>query len=575
MCGIAGFIDKKDELSQKKRKFFVRNMLRFMKHRGGDAIGINTYNTITIGHVRLSIVDTKPRANQPFVDANFIFSFNGEIYNHDKLRNKYSQQKIISHSDTATLFELLRLLPTKKVLTIIQGMYAFSYFDKKKDLLTLALDKFAIKPLYYIDTPEYFAWASEIKAFKALPQFTFHFNENCLGEYLVFRYIASEKTLFRNVYKLRAGEYLAYSLKNKLFKKHQYYKFKKNTQTKNKFSEKVLKESIHAHLMGDIPVGIQLSGGIDSSLVAFFSKQFSKNKLHTFSIGLKDEQWNEFRYSDFVSKLLKTNHHKIIFSKRDYVRLFSKLTYYLDEPIVHPNTIPMYILAKKARKYTKVLLTGEGADEIFYGYNRYFKLKLFSDNNIRVSNSFSNQKLVSKIIKNRKNIFTERNKILQDYRQIKETDRKVSYYDIYTYLPHVLLRQDKAGMAGNIENRVPFLYEPVVECGFSLKMRTGEFGGKNPLKKIALKYFPKKFVLRRKCGFGLPISDWLKDKNALFPHLSALRKHHFIEKYFIKSNVENIIDEHLTGRKNHSIILFTIISLIVWYDIFIKNPATG
>ncbi|OHA90169.1 MAG: asparagine synthase (glutamine-hydrolyzing) [Candidatus Zambryskibacteria bacterium RIFCSPHIGHO2_01_FULL_46_30] len=571
MCGISGFIDKRDKLIQTERELIIRNMLRLMRHRGGDAMGIKAYNNMTIGHTRLSIVDSNPRANQPLVDVDSILSFNGEIYNHRKLRNKYGKRKLISYSDTATLLELLRLLPLKRVLTLVQGMYAFSYFNKKKDLLILALDKFSIKPLYYIDTPDYFAWASEIKAFKALPQFTFQFNNNCLEEYLVFRYIAGEKTLFKNIYKMRAGEYLVYSLKNGLFKKHQYYNLKKIKQNKNIFPENILKESIRAHLMSDTPVGVQLSGGLDSSLVAFFAKQFSKNRLHTFSIGLKDKQWNEFKYSDSVAKLLKTIHHKIFFSKHDFARLFPKLTYYLDEPLVHSNTIPMYILAKKARKYTKVLLTGEGADEIFYGYNRYFEVKLSSNRDILLSSSFSSQRAVSRIIKSRNLVFNERNKILETSHRIKEVDRRVSYYDIYTYLPHVLLRQDKAGMSANIENRVPFLYEPVVERGFSSKTRTGKFGGKTALKKVAIKYFPEELVLKRKCGFGLPITDWLKDKDALLPHLSVLKKHHLINTYFVNGEVKKLIREHIDGKKDHSAILFSIISLVVWYDVFIKS----
>jgi len=573
MCGIAGFIDKTGGLNQKRRNLIVRNMLRLIKHRGGDAVGIKDCSNISIGHTRLSIVDSKSRANQPFSDTDSALSFNGEIYNHIELRNKYLKRKMISYSDTATLFGLLHVLPIKKVLSIIHGMYAFSFLDKKKGLLSLTLDKFGIKPLYYVDTPDYFAWASEIKAFKALPRFTFEFNEKHLKEYLIFRYIAGEETLFRNIHKLQAGEYLAYSLKNGLLNKQKYYDLNEATKNIREFSEKILEESIRSHLMSDIPVGVQLSGGIDSSLVALFAQRHSKNKLHTFSIGLKDKKWNEFKYSDFVSKLLKTNHHKIIFSKRDYIRLFSKITYHLDEPIIHPNTVPMYILAKKAREYTKVLLTGEGADEIFYGYNRYFESRLASDKDIYISNSFNNPRLVSKIIKNQKLTFSEREKILKTSHQIKKRDGRVSYYDVYTYLPHVLLRQDKAGMAGNIENRVPFLYEPVVEQAFNLKTRTVVFGGKTPLKKIAMKYFPTDFVLRRKCGFGLPVSSWLKDKEAFLPYLFVAKRHILIKKYFIKNEINKLIQEHLSGERDHSGILFSIISLVVWYNIFIKNQG--
>src|SRR3989344_3503516 len=188
-------------------------MLYLMKHRGGDAEGIESIKNVSVGHTRLSIVDTSSRGNQPFSDENnnFILSFNGEIYNHHLLRSKYlNHARIISGSDTATLFELLKRFSIESVLAKIHGMFAFSFLDTKKNsALILALDRFAVKPLYYIDTPKYFAWASEIKSFKALPKFNFQINESVLGEYLVFRYIVGSETLFKNIHKIQAGEYLA------------------------------------------------------------------------------------------------------------------------------------------------------------------------------------------------------------------------------------------------------------------------------------------------------------------------------------------------------------------------------
>ena len=318
--------------------------------------------------------------------------------------------------------------------------------------------------------------------------------------------------------------------------------------------------------MGDITAGIQLSGGVDSSLVALFAQKFSNRNLHTFSIGLKDKAWNEFAYSDHISRQLNTKHHKITFSKKDFVRLLPKIIYHLDEPLVHPNTIPMYILAKKARKYTKVLLTGEGADEIFYGYNRYFQ-QPFSAKGLIFSNAFNNPRTISEIFKGKVSVVNRKN-ILQNVSNLGHED-KLSFYDIYTYLPHVLLRQDKAGMAANIENRVPFLYTSVVEMGFNLKTKVGKFGGKSEIKEMALKYFSEDLVLRRKCGFGLPISDWLEDKNGLLPYLSNLTSHKIIRKYFVTSSVKQITKEHLNKEKDNSSILFTLLCLCVWYDTFI------
>ena len=380
MCGIAGLIDKKNNLDLKSRENIVKKMLQIMEHRGGDAVGIESKSSVTIGHTRLSIVDITSQANQPIFNTDSMLSFNGEIYNHQELRKKYlNKAKISSHSDTATLFALLTKSPIKNVLENIQGMFAFSYADIRKNILYLALDRYAIKPLYYIDTPDYFAWSSEIKAFKVLPKFKFQIQEKHLYEYLTFRYVGGENTLFRNVYKMQPGEYLTYLLDKKSFKNSKYHNLINIKNTK-RFSEKMLENSVKDHLMGDVVAGIQLSGGVDSSVVALFAQKHSKKRMHTFSIGLKDNKWNEFYYSDQVAKILKTDHHKIIFSKKDFTDLLPKITYHLDEPIVHPNTVPMYLLAKTARKFTKVLLTGEGADEVFYGYNRYLNLKNETNN---------------------------------------------------------------------------------------------------------------------------------------------------------------------------------------------------
>ena len=565
MCGIAGFIDKKKTITQKERERVVKKMLHLMRHRGGDAYGIKSTENITIGHTRLSIVDLSTLGDQPFSDEyqNSTLSFNGEIYNHRALRKKYlSYTKISSRSDTATLFALLKKFPIKSVLEKIQGMFAFSFLDGRKDELILVLDRFAIKPLYYIDTPKYFAWASEVKAFEALPKFNFRINKSGLGEYLVFRHMAGSDTLFKNIHKLQAGEYLTYHLKNNVSKIQNYYQLRKSKNTPLSF-ENVISSSVKDHLMGDITAGVQLSGGVDSTLVAFFAQKFSKKKLHTFSIGLRDNNWNEFHYSDIVAKKLGTEHHKIIFSKKSFAHLLPKVIYHLDDPLAHPNTVPMYILAKEARKYTKVLLTGEGADEVFYGYNRYFQ----KSKKVLVSNAFNDPQFISKIFKGEIS-FTNRKRILLSARKFNKED-KISFYDIYTYLPHVLLRQDKAGMAANIENRVPFLYTPVVEKGFNSKTKIGRLGGKTQIKEVALKYFSEAFVLREKCGFGLPISDWLRDGNVLSPHLSDLVKHPVIKKYFITGAIKQLIREHLSREKDNSSILFTLICLSIWYDVFI------
>lgn len=570
MCGIVGLIDKKGDAGNEWREEIVKKMLDLIGHRGGDATGIITYKNATIGHTRLSIVDVTHHGDQPFSNNDGILSYNGEIYNHEILRSRYcSGRKLMSSSDTATLFELLQIQPIEMVLRVINGMYAFSFLDIKKQSLFLVLDKMAIKPLYYVDTPEYLAWASEIKAFKALPGFIFTINDELLFEHLTFRYIAGAKTLFRNIYKLGSGEYLEYFLTSNTNHKRKYFELKKNSHGGQNL-EDILTESIKSHLMSDVPVGVQLSGGIDSSLVSYIAHKNSSQAIHSFSIGLKDNKWNEFEYSDAVAKKLGTVHHKLVFTKEDFISNLEKITYHLDEPIVHPNTIPMYLLAKFARQYTKVLLTGEGADEVFLGYKRYLQVGVANTDELLFSNAFSSPEITSSILRNANHSLFEREKIIQETNNLSQQD-KLSFYDMFTYLPHVLLRQDKAGMAANVENRVPFLYEPVVQAGYNLDLKNGEMGGKTPLKKMALKYFPHDFVIRQKCGFGLPISEWLKDEDCLLPHLQTLKNSQLISEYFRGEAVEKLIYEHLNGVNDHSAILFSLIGLDVWYNTFVNE----
>lgn len=570
MCGIVGFVDKQNQHSPRERQKIGRAMLRSVRHRGGEANNILVSDNVVFGHTRLAIVDLSHRADQPVSDDNAVLAFNGEIYNHLWVREKYfHDEKFSSHADTATLFMLLKRFSCVKALREIQGMYALSFFNKKTKEILLAVDKSNIKPLYFINTPRYFAWASEIKAFAHIPGFTFAVNEDVLGEYLIFRYIAGEQTLFKEVKKLQREELLRFSLGSGVCKKIAYCSFPQKSRRSVHSLEAVVDGSVRDHLMGDVPIGLQLSGGVDSSVVAVLAAKHSGHVLHTFAIGLKDKAWNEFRYSDMVANLIGSDHHKLKFSGDTFARLLPKLSFHLDEPIVHPNTIPMYVLARFARRYTKVLLTGEGADEVFHGYRRY---PAITDDNqsLLFSNAFSDARYAKLLLKNPRVRLENRRNLLKTIKNLSLED-KISLYDLHTYLPHVLLRQDKAGMAANVENRVPYLYEPVVQAGFNLKARAGILGGKTALKQIALKYLPEKLVLREKCGFGLPIADWLRDAQVLRPHLLRLKTHVLIREYFHTAKVAQLVAEHVSGRNDHSSILFTLIALTSWHDVFMGD----
>jgi asparagine synthase (glutamine-hydrolysing) len=564
MCGIIGYIDKKQQLSFLEKRQIAEKMLDRITHRGGDSSACIIEGDVVIGQTRLSILDSTINASQPLCNLDLLLSYNGEIYNHLTLREKYLTDCTFgSHSDTLTLFELLNKYDLNGIYKDIWGMFAFSAYYKQRKEVLLVTDSFGIKPLYYLENEDWFAWSSEPKVFKDLPGVQFELNENTLFEQLVFRYVYGEETLFKNVFKIMPAQSVVYNLiENKIYN----CKFSCTSIPTNDGSlAEVLAKSVKDHLVSDTLPGIQLSGGVDSSLVAYYANKSSGKKMHTFSIGMNNREWNEFEYSDKISEQLATQHHKIVFDKLDFIKNFDLVTYHLDFPIVHPNTVPLYLLALEARKFTKVLLTGEGADELFLGYRRY--ANNFQD--VLYSNAFTEPDNIKKILKKkiRTDLFHRKHIVSQLSGSLLE---QKGQYDIKTYLPHLLQRQDAAGMAANIECRVPFLYPTVYELSKLMKQeeKLSSLNGKDCLKKLALKFFPKNIILRKKCGFGLPIHNWLLENDALALDVENLKTNSFILKYFDANEIMKIIEENTKGI-DHSGILFTLVSFCRWYNIFI------
>lgn len=563
MCAIGGFIDKNNILNDSEKKVIGKLFVDSMSHRGGDGFGVVVHNNVTLSHNRLSIVDSSEESSQPISNNFGILSYNGEIYNYKDLSNKKEK------SDTIFL---VNYLAEYKDISKLDGMFAYSFLDKRKNTLTIQVDRFGIKPLYYYEDDNFFAWSSEIKAFKNLPDINFIFNHKALQEFLVFRSLASSETLIKDVYKLLPGEQINYDISNN--KKQAGIKIDFiDTVSKLKISYSqeeifyLVENSIKINLISDVPIGVQLSGGIDSTVITAISSEYIKN-INTYSIGMEDDSWNEFKYSDTVSEKFKTNHSKILFSKKDFIENFIKLTYQLDEPIVHANTVPMYLLSKEARKNVKVLITGEGADELLGGYNRYSKL-----NKKEYFNAFNDMGITNKILLSPE-IKNTRSYIFNKYK-FKNILKKYSMYDIKTYLPTVLLRQDKSSMLGNVESRVPFLSNDLSVLLFNLpnELKYGDYGQKEILKSyLKTKHnFEDSFLKREKCGFGLPIKEWLFDEEVFLPILKRLSEHFLMRKYFNISEIENIIAKHRSEKEDYTSILFTLISLIIWYDIFINK----
>lgn len=574
MCGIIGFIDKKDKLTSGEKAVIANKMLTAIEYRGRDTSNFYSDEKIIMGHNRLAIVDVSDKASQPFIssDRKLAITYNGEIFNHLELRNLIKNKNYISGSDTETFLNLYSEYK-EKGFQMIRGMFSVVFHDVPNKQVVLANDLYGIKPLYYLDSPDYFAWSSEIKTFEFLPGFNFILNPSRLLEYGLFRTTVGPDTLFSNVKRLMPGEIISFDIRSMSFvsKRYQYL----NEQVVNN-AEEYLRLSIDEHLFSDVPVGLQLSGGVDSSLISLLATQSTKQKgIHSFSIGLDDPNWNEFEYSRLVSNQIKSVHHEITFSQKDFCEIFPLATYHLDEPINYPNTIPMMILAREAKKHVTVLLSGEGADEVFGGYDRYKRLykEDLSDVDLVLSNSFVLESdLRNAFIFNPEANIEDRHKIASQISNY-DTRRKLSEYDIKTFLPSLLLRQDKVGMACNLENRFPFLDPRLVMLGLNLSPQD-KFDSNNTkilLKKIALKYFPEKLVNRRKCGFGLPITEWLKDSTGFGKYLTMFTEPKNWRSYLNYNHIKALISQHLSGERDNSELLWILISLEVWMRIFIDR----
>src|SRR3989344_5338146 len=293
MCGIIGFVDKKRKLSRKDRECILQKMLKEVQYRGYDSTGIFIDENVSIGHNRLSILDTSQKANQPFVrrNKNIIFSYNGEIFNHLELRDITKGYDYATRSDTET-FAVVYEKIKDHVFNLIRGMFAVSLYNIANQKILLSVDGFGIKPLYYINTPDWFAWSSEVKVFKYLPEFSFSINKDKLFEYGIFRTTVGPETLFKNVLRVGQGEILKYNIKNDAIENSNYvYKFDDPQLS----IERLLDSSISDHILSDVPIGLQLSGGVDSSFISVLVNGLIKqSEIHSFSIGLKDPSWNEF-----------------------------------------------------------------------------------------------------------------------------------------------------------------------------------------------------------------------------------------------------------------------------------------
>lgn len=572
MCGFTGYyyLDDRKETSNQ----VIREMLAIQKHRGPDdsgIVGINTLaksfehtsvsedvtfkneNNLIFGFNRLSILDLSPMGHQPMVSPNekVVLMLNGEIYNAFDFKPELEQKGYTfkSTSDTEIVLHLYSEYGMEKMISLLNGMFAIAIYDLELDTLFLARDRFGIKPLYILQEKGRLAFGSEMKSFKPLPDFKFESDFSKLDEFLLFRNVIND-TLFKNITNCIPGTYL--SIKNGKMESHVYYELNKegNQTYKHKDAgialENALQKSVDSQMMSDVKLGCQLSGGVDSSLVSYYAaKSLNEGNLETISIIFKDQRFSEEKYIDIVAEQLSLQAHKYEMDANYYFEVLEKAIWHFEHPLNHPNTIGIYLLSQEAKKHVTVLLSGEGADECLAGYSRfvralqfpYFKREFLGG--LKRNMNFAVEYLAYFLNPNKRMVMetafgslATAHSLKSDFKlesAIKDrvqllkklkgnTNLKQRKYELLTYLPDLLMRQDKMSMAHCIENRVPFLDNDMVTTSLNIPSdlligtRNGKEENKILLKDICASKFGESFAYRDKMGFGIPLREFFSSK---------------------------------------------------------------
>lgn len=606
MCGFVGFCD-----DSKNKKKIIRDMADIIKHRGPDSDGYYVDNNIALGFRRLSIIDLD-KGSQPIFneDKDKVIVFNGEIYNYKEIREELKSKghKFTTNTDTEVILHGYEEYK-EDILNKLRGMFTFVIYDIKEKSLFGARDFYGIKPFYYYYDNENFLFGSEIKSFLGSPNFKKELNKDMLSQYLTFQCSIGEDTFFKNTYKLLPGHYFIYKDKELEIKK--YYEVKLEPNDDKSLEEwvsgirEVIDNSVFAHKVSDVEVGSFLSSGVDSSLIAKLS---SVDK--TFTVGYDNKKYSEIDYAkEFSDKINVSNVSKKI-SKEEYFKEFSNVQYYMDEPLADASAVMLYFLSKTASKHVKVCLSGEGADEIFGGYNIYHepysvswynKIPYFIRKCIGIlvypfrnytgfnflyrrskkiedryiGNAFIFEPNDAKKIVN----FNYGNKTYKDftkpyYDKVSDLDvvTKMQYIDFNFWLIYdILLKADKMSMANSLEVRVPYLDRKVIEYASKLPSKYKIVGNetKYAFRKVAKEELADKVADKKKLGFPVPIREWLKEDD-VYQEV----KNMFLEsEYFFKpKKIIKLLDDHKAGKRDNSRKIWTIYTFLVWYqEYFIKR----
>ncbi len=611
MCGFTGFTNFiKDDGT------VLEKMMNRIVHRGPDSSGKYVDEDVALGFRRLSIIDLA-EGDQPMFneDKSLVLVFNGEIYNFKELRAELIEAGHIfaNNSDSEVLIHGYEQWG-EELVSRLRGMFGFVIFNRSDKSLFAARDMFGIKPFYYTFMGESFIFGSEIKSFLDHPEFKKELNEDALAHYLSFQYSPTEETFFKNVYKLPPAHY--FTFKNGEMKTVRYWKpnFKETDGVLEYFADltdKTVRESVAAHKIADVEVGSFLSSGIDSSYIAE-----AANVDKTFTVGFESpdgDRYNEIHYAQDFAKTIGVENISKVITPEEYWSAFPLIQYHMDEPLADPAAIALYFVSKLASEHVKVVMSGEGADELFGGYRIYQepitltvydKLPFFIRRAVSKICSHLPQKYgINYLVRRGKtieerfignaSIFStkERNELLKGekaklavepkvlcdkfYSEVKDKDTvtKMQYLDINMWLMgDILLKADKTSMANSLELRVPFLDKKVMEFAqtIPLKCRVNTVTTKLALRKAAEKTLPKRTATKDKLGFPVPIRVWLKEEqyyNTVKERFTGKAS----EQFFNTDKLIALLDTHKSGKADVSRKIWTVYTFLVWYEQFFEK----
>jgi len=611
MCGIAGFLNYKDELAE--REEVLKSMMDAIRHRGPDGDGTFLDADMSMGFVRLSIIDLEG-GDQPIFneDKTKVITFNGEIYNYKELKSDLENKGHIfsSKSDTEVILHGFEEYG-KDILKKLRGMFAFVIWDMKEKSLFAARDMFGIKPFYYYPLDKGMIYASEIKAILKHPAVSKEVNLRALEEYMSFQYSVLPETFFKGIFKLMPGHYM--TIKEGKMTVLRYFDpmlCPKEDKSFEEFAndiEKTVKESINYHMVSDVEVASLLSSGVDSSYVV---ANFGGAK--TFTVGFDYEKYNEIPYAEELSKAVGIENISTIISTDEFWGELPNIQYYMDEPLADPAAAALYFVDREAAKHVKVVLSGEGADEFFGGYNIYHEplslkgyqkipkpfrkaaagISAVIPRGVKGKNFLvRGSKSVEERFIGNAYIFTkkQRDKVLKYktkgskpeyitkgfYNKVKDLDdiSKMQYIDLNFWLiGDILLKADKMSMAHSLESRVPYLDREVFELAKTLpaKYKVSDENTKLAFRKAAARDLASKVSTKKKLGFPVPIRIWLKS-DKYYEIVKKAFESKEAEKFFNTKELIKLLDEHKLGKADYSRHIWNVYMFLIWYERFFED----